>query len=179
MIIWVVLDISKEPLRTEVKKKTDIMEAEGETKYDVEEYSKSTSKGKIMSNLEETAKVKELEKISVHTKEVDDLNFKIELDNVNESTKAKVKDEGMIISDEVSSIDSKDEIKNDNEGDSNIRIKSRTKNIINQADTSAIVEIEKVSKNYTEEVFGGVTNQIIYMLSFAIDVEETNNWYIL
>ena len=46
----------------------------------------------------------------------------------------------MIITDEVSSIDSKDEIKTDNEEDSNIRIKSRTKNIINQEETSAIVD---------------------------------------
>ena len=46
----------------------------------------------------------------------------------------------MISTDEVSSIDSKDEIKTDNEGDINISIKSKTKNIINQEDTSAIVE---------------------------------------
>ena len=38
------------------------MEAEGETKVDVGEYPKNTSKGKIITNLEETAKVKELEK---------------------------------------------------------------------------------------------------------------------
>ena len=62
-----------------------------------------------------------------------------ELVNVNESTTTKVKDEGMIITDEVSSIDSKDEIKTNNEGDSNINIKSRTKNILYKEDTSAIV----------------------------------------
>ena len=60
---------------------------------DVEEDSKNTSQGKIMTSLEETAKVKELEKISVDTKEVDNINDKIELANVNESTNTKVKDE--------------------------------------------------------------------------------------
>ena len=98
----------------EVNEKADIIEAEGETKVDGEEDSKITLQGKIMTRLEETAKVKELEKIIVDTKEVDNINDKIELTNVNESTKAKVKDEGMIITDEVSSIDSKDKIKTDN-----------------------------------------------------------------
>ena len=97
-----------------------------------------------MTSLEETAKVKELEKISVDTKEVDNINDKIELANVNKSTNTKVKDEGMIITDEVSSIDSKDEIRTDNEADSNISIKSRTENIINQEDTSAISDIGTV-----------------------------------
>ena len=59
-----------------------------------------------MTRLKETAKVKELEKISVDTKEVDNINDKIELVNVNESTNTKVKDEGMSITNEVSSIDS-------------------------------------------------------------------------
>merc|ERR1712238_11770 len=115
------------------------------------------------------AKVKELLKITVDTKEVENINDKIELANVNESTKAKVKDEGMIITDEVRSIDSKDEIKTDNEGDSNISIKSRTKNIINQEDTSAMVENGKVSKTSTKEDFGATSNQTTHMLSFAID----------
>ena len=56
----------------------------------------------------------------------------------------------MIITDEVSSIDSKDEIKTDNEGDINISIKSKSKNIINQEDTSAIVENEKACKISTK-----------------------------
>ena len=72
--------------------------------------------------------------------------------NVNESTNTKVKDEGMIITDEISSIDSKDEIKTNNEGDSNISMKSRTENIINQEDTSAIVELEKVFKISIKEI---------------------------
>ena len=59
-----------------------------------------------MTSWEETAKVKELEKISIDTKEVDNINDKIELANVNESTNTKVKDEGMSITNEVSSIDS-------------------------------------------------------------------------
>ena len=107
-----------------------------------------------MTSLEETAKVKELQKIIVDTKEVDIINDKIELDNVNESTKIKVKDEGMIITDEVSSIDSKDESRNDVERDSNIHNKSRTKIIIHQEDTSAIGEIGTVLQSCIEEYFG-------------------------
>merc|ERR1712238_139582 len=149
-----VLAISKEPLGTEVKEKADIIEAEGETKVDIEEDSKNSSQGKIMTSLEETAKVKELLKISVDTKEVENINDKIELTNVNESTKAKVKDEGMIITDEVRSTDSKDESRNDGEGDSNICIESRTKNIIDQED------------------FGAASNQTTNVLSFAIDSVE-------
>ena len=68
-----------------------------------------------MTSLEETSKVVELEKISVDTKEVDNINVKIEPINENEYTKIKVKYDEMIITDAVSSIDSKDEIKTDNE----------------------------------------------------------------
>ena len=89
-----------------VKELGNVIEAEGETEFDVEEDSKNTLQGKIMTSWEETAKVKELEKISIDTKEVDNINDKIELANVNESTNTKVKDEGMSITNEVSSIDS-------------------------------------------------------------------------
>ena len=122
-----VLAISKEPLGNEVKEIADTIEAAGETKVDVEEDSKKTSQRKITTSLEETVTVKDLEKIIVDTKEVNNINDKIEPANVNEFIKTKVKDEGMIITDEVSSIDSKDEIRTDNEADSNISIKSRTK----------------------------------------------------
>ena len=60
-----VLAISKEPLGNEVKEITDTIEAAGETKVDVEEDSKKTSQRKITTSLEETAKVKDLEKIIV------------------------------------------------------------------------------------------------------------------
>lgn len=75
----------------------------------------------------------------------------------------------MTITYEVSSIDSKDEIKTDNQGDSNISFKSRTENIINQEDTSAIVEIEKVSKISTKGDFGTASNQTTNMLSLLLD----------
>ena len=75
----------------------------------------------------------------------------------------------MIITDEVSSIDSKDEIKTDNEGDINISIKSKTKNIINQEDTSAIVENEKASKISTKGDFGTASNQTTHVLSLLLD----------
>ena len=74
-----VLAISKEPLGNEVKEIADTIEAAGETKVDVEEDSKKTSQRKITTSLEETAKVKELEKIIVDTKYVDNVNDKINL----------------------------------------------------------------------------------------------------
>ena len=43
----------------EVKEIADTVETASETKVDVEEDSKNTSQGKIMTSLEETAKVKE------------------------------------------------------------------------------------------------------------------------
>ena len=153
-----VLAISKEPLGNEVKEIVNMIEAEGETKVDVENDLKNTSGKK------ETAKVKELEKISVDTKKVDNINDKIDLDNVNESTNTKGKDEGMNITDEVNSIDSKDEIKTDSEGDSNMSIKSRTNNIINKKDTSAIIWNKNVSKHYTKWDFGTASNQTINVL---------------
>ena len=67
----------------EVKEIVNIIEAEGKTKVDVEEDSKNILQGKIMTSWEETAKVKELEKISVDTKEIDNINDKMEVANVN------------------------------------------------------------------------------------------------
>ena len=132
----------------EVKNKAGIIEVERETKVDVEEDSKKTSRRKIMTSLEETAKVKDLEKISVDTKEVD----KIELANVNDSTNTKVKDEGMIITDEVSSIDSKDEIKTDNEGDSIISIKSTTENIITRRILMLLLNLKTILRFPLKEI---------------------------
>ena len=59
----------------------------------------------------------------------------------------------MIITNEDSIIDSKDKIKTNSEGDSNISIKFRTENMINQEDTSGIVENEKDSMISTETYF--------------------------
>ena len=53
-----------------------------------------------MINLEETAKFKELERISVGTKKVGNINGrKTESANLNESMKTKAKDKDMIITD--------------------------------------------------------------------------------
>ena len=152
----------------EVIEKANIIDAEGETKVDVEEDSNITLQCKIMISLEETAKVKELEKISVDTKEIDNINDKMEVANVNESTKTKVIDQDMIITDEAISIDNKDEIRTDVEGDSNINIKPRTENMIHKGDTSAIVDIKNVSKISTEEYFETASNQTANVLSFSI-----------
>ena len=126
-----------------------------------------------MTSLEETTKVKELEKIIVDTKEVDIINDKIELDNVNETTKIKVKDEGMIVTDEFSSIDTKDESRNGVDRDSNIHNKSRTKIIIHKEDTSTIGDIGIVFEGCIEEYFGSANNQTTKMLSSARDYVET------
>ena len=61
-----------------------------------------------MISSEETAKVKELEKNSVDTKEVDNIKGIIESANLNESTKTKAKDKGMIITDGFISITNED-----------------------------------------------------------------------
>ena len=105
MVIQKKYKLSKEPLDIEVNGKADIIEAEGETKVDIEEDSKITIQGKITNSLEEIAKVKELERFSVDTKEGDNTNDKIKVSNVKESTKTKVKDEDKITTDEVINID--------------------------------------------------------------------------
>ena len=110
-----------------------------------------------------------MERISVDTKEVDNITEKIEDTTLNESTRTKVKDKDMIITDEVISIAKKDEIRNDVGRDSNINIKWRTKNIINKEDTGAIIDIEKLSKNLTGEYFETANNQITSILSLLSD----------
>ena len=110
-----------------------------------------------------------MERISVDTKEVDNITEKFEGTTLNESTRTKVKDKDMIITDEVISIAKKDEIRNDVGRDSNINIKWRTKNIINREDTGAIIDIEKLSKNLTGEYFETANNQITSILSLLSD----------
>ena len=110
-----------------------------------------------------------MERISVDTKEVDNITEKFEGTTLNESTRTKVKDKDMIITDEVISIAKKDEIRNDVGRDSNINIKWRTKNIINKEDTGAIIDIEKLSKNLTGEDFETANNQITSILSLLSD----------
>ena len=51
----------------------------------------------------------------------------------------------------------------------NTHIKSRTKNILNKGDTSAIVENKKASKITTEKYFGTASSQTTNVLSFAKD----------
>ena len=110
-----------------------------------------------------------MERISVDTKEVDNITEKIEDTTLNESTRTKVKDKDMIITDEVISIAKKDEIRNDVGRDSSINIKWRTKNIINKEDTGAIIDIENLSKNLTGEDFETANNQITSILSLLSD----------
>ena len=62
-----VIAISKEALGTEVNEEVDIIDDERVTKIDVEEHLRITTKSKIHITLKETAKVKELEIISVDT----------------------------------------------------------------------------------------------------------------
>ena len=74
MVIQKEYKISKESLDIEVNEKADIIEAEGKTKVDIEEDSKITIQGEIINSLEEIAKVKEFERITVDTKEGDNDN---------------------------------------------------------------------------------------------------------
>ena len=95
----------------EVNGKADIIVVDGENNVDIEEEPKIILRGRILISLEETAKVKELERISDDTKEADNSNDIME-GNVNESMKAKAKDKDMLITDEVISIVNKEEIRN-------------------------------------------------------------------
>ena len=60
-----------------------------------------------------------------------------------------MKGEDKIITDECISIDNKDEIRTDVQGDSNINIKSRTKNIIIKQDNRVSFDIGEGSKSFT------------------------------
>ena len=95
----------------EVNGKADIIMVDGENNVDIEEEPKIILRGRILISLEETAKVKELERISDDTKEADNSNDIME-GNVNEYMKAKAKDKDMLITDEVISIVNKEEIRN-------------------------------------------------------------------
>merc|ERR1711957_772361 len=79
-----VLSISNEALRIEVKEEVDIINDEEVTNVDVEEHLGTTAQDKIQITLQETAKVKELEMISVDTIEVDNINGKIVVENIDE-----------------------------------------------------------------------------------------------
>ena len=95
----------------EVNGKADIIMVDGENNVDIEEEPKIILRGRILISLEETAKVKELERISDDTKEADNSNDIME-GNVNEYMKAKAKDKDMLITDEVISIVNKEETRN-------------------------------------------------------------------
>ena len=58
----------------EVNGKADIIVVDGENNVDIEEEPKIILRGRILISLEETAKVKELERISDDTKEADNSN---------------------------------------------------------------------------------------------------------
>ena len=88
---------------------------EGEIVKDVdvvnmEEHLRITTESKIQTTLKETGKVQEVKMISVDSKEVDNINNKIEVVNIDEVNKTIVKKEDMIGIEEVISIDSKKEM---------------------------------------------------------------------
>ena len=60
-----------------------------------------------------------------------------------------MKGEDKIITNECISIDNKDEIRTDVEGDNNINIKSRTKNVIIKQNTRDSFDIGEGSKSFT------------------------------
>ena len=88
---------------------------EGEIVKDVdvvnmEEHLRITTESKIQTTLKETDKVQEVKMISVDSKEVDNINNKIEVVNIDEVNKTIVKKEDMIGIEEVISIDNKKEM---------------------------------------------------------------------
>jgi len=135
---------------------------------------KITSNGKIKIYLIESTKVKELEKISVDMKEVDNVNDQIEVTNADEYTKTTLEDDDRILTEEAISNDNKKEIRADVEGVCNINSKSRVDEFINKVYTSDVVEIEKNSKITT----GTTINRSIDVLNPLPDSDETKLGYI-
>ena len=164
-----VLSISNEALRIEVKEEADIINDEEVTNVDVEEHLRTTAQDKIQITLQETAKVKELEMISVDTIEVDNINGKIVVENIDELTNTIVENEGSIVTEEAISIENKEEIRTNVEGASDINIKSIAAKIVDEKDYIAVVEIEKVSKISVEENFEADSNQTTDKLSCLPD----------
>ena len=76
----------------------------------MEEHLRITTESKIQTTLKETDKVQEVKMISVDSKEVDNINNKIEVVNIDEVNKTIVKKEDMISIEEVISIDNKKEM---------------------------------------------------------------------
>ena len=154
---------------------TEAKEKAGEGKMVAEDDDlKITSNGKIKVNLIESTKVKELEKISVDMKEVDNVNDQIEVTNADEYTKTTLEDDDRILTEEAISNDNKKEIRADVEGVCNINSKSRVDEFINKVNTSDVVEIEKNSKITT----GTTINRSIDVLNPLPDSDETKLGYI-
>ena len=80
---------------------------------DVEDDLIITLQCKVITRLEETTKVKELKRSRVATKEEDNINVKVEGENVNEYTKTTKNGVDMLNIDEVIRIDIKDGNKGD------------------------------------------------------------------
>ena len=80
---------------------------------DVEDDLIITLQCKVITRLVETTKVKELERSRIATKAEDNINVKMEGENVNEYTKTTKNGVGMLNTDEVIRIDIKDGNKGD------------------------------------------------------------------
>ena len=104
-----------------------------------------TTEGKVQITLKVTAKIEEVKMISVNSKEVDNINNKIEVVSIDEVHKTLDENEDMIGTEEAISIDNKDKMKirTNVEEVSNLNIKSRAAKFVDKEDTSDVVEIEK------------------------------------
>ena len=142
-----VLSISNEALRIEVKEEADIINDEEVTNVDVEEHLRTAAQDKIQITLQETAKVKELEMISVDTIEVDNINGKIEVENMYQSEILGISNEalGTEVKEEADIIDDEEVTKVDVEEDS--LTFSNTKHIMNKV---------KYIDNFNASLLGGI-----------------------
>ena len=113
-----------EALGTEVYEEVDIIEDERVTKIDVEENLRITTQSKIQVTLKETSKGKEVEMISIDTKEVDNINDKKEVVIIDDLTQTIAENEDRMVTEKAISIDNKEEIRITAEGGSNKNNKS-------------------------------------------------------
>ena len=109
----------------------------------VEEYIRISIQDKIKITLKETVKVKEVKMISIDSKQLDNINQKIEVMNIDEFNRTIIEKEDIIGTEDDISIDNKQDmvIRTDVEEVSNINIKSRAAKIIDKENASDVVEI--------------------------------------
>ena len=102
------------------------------------------TEGKIKITLKKTAKVMVVKRISVDSKEVDNISNKIEVVNIDKVNKTIVENEVIIDAEEAININNKEEIETRTsiEEVSNVNIKSRPAKIVDREDTIILLKLK-------------------------------------